>query len=249
MCGTFIHVSDYISDCRNWAVDYQYIYITFSHLADATYSNYRDNPPEVSRVKCLAQGHNVIFGSAGNRTGVFRLPARFPHRSATWLPISPPFLYYLPFSSSITKWLKSFQHLTQSKWNQHLFLNVWNPISRQSLWFMEWKWKWSVKCIFLNVNLSIVLIFHTVSLGKRGRVIWQPSAMPQHTSHLLHSGAANVRYRVQTCSFSNLSPELLKKEKSNMKYEPCYSLFYNGNDTRKKRDSRDNPACHIWAPH
>ena len=30
-------------------------------LSRETYSNYRDIPPEASRVKCLAQGHNVIW--------------------------------------------------------------------------------------------------------------------------------------------------------------------------------------------
>ena len=39
------------------------ITFTFSNLADArvTYSKYRDMPPEASRVKCLAQGHNVSW--------------------------------------------------------------------------------------------------------------------------------------------------------------------------------------------
>ena len=34
---------------------------TFSHLSRATYSKCRDIPPKASRVKCLAQGHNVIW--------------------------------------------------------------------------------------------------------------------------------------------------------------------------------------------
>ena len=32
-----------------------------SLLSRATYSKYRDIPPEASRVKCLAQGHSVIL--------------------------------------------------------------------------------------------------------------------------------------------------------------------------------------------
>ena len=41
-----------------------YITVTFTFsrrfLSRATYSKYRDITPEASRVKCLAQGHNVI---------------------------------------------------------------------------------------------------------------------------------------------------------------------------------------------
>ena len=34
-------------------------------LSRATYSKYRDIPPEASRVKCLAQGHNVNLHAIG----------------------------------------------------------------------------------------------------------------------------------------------------------------------------------------
>ena len=61
---------------------------TCSHLADtllsrAIYSKYRDIPPKASRVKCLDQGHNVIFSQPGIEPATFRLLARFPNRSAT----------------------------------------------------------------------------------------------------------------------------------------------------------------------
>ena len=63
---------------------------TFSHLADAPERlppNTGTFPPEASRVKCLAQGHNVILAQRGIDPATFWLLARLPHRSAIWLPI------------------------------------------------------------------------------------------------------------------------------------------------------------------
>ena len=40
-------------------------------LSRATYSKYRDIPPEASRVKCLAQGHNIILHGQGIEPATF----------------------------------------------------------------------------------------------------------------------------------------------------------------------------------
>ena len=40
-------------------------------LSGAIYSKYRDIPPEASRVKCLAQGHNIILAQPGIELATF----------------------------------------------------------------------------------------------------------------------------------------------------------------------------------
>ena len=65
----------YTPFCPRYPASHGDLYIIL--LSRATYRKYRDILPEASRVKCLAQGHNVIW-HAGNRTSNFLINSPTP---------------------------------------------------------------------------------------------------------------------------------------------------------------------------
>ena len=57
----YIFLQNYYVILRNTLLMVSVYEICTNLLSRATYSTYRDIPPEASRVKCFAQGHNIFL--------------------------------------------------------------------------------------------------------------------------------------------------------------------------------------------
>ena len=89
------------------------------HLADSNQSNLQQvqgHSPEASRVKCLAQGHNVIFCTAGNRTGNLLITSPIPSPLSHLTPLldylqHPRSFYRVNYDSSFKEEVNGWSHL------------------------------------------------------------------------------------------------------------------------------------------